>query len=62
MIWMLNVCHSVTLALSSNGDMPYVNEHRCSHVPVPADSCSESLHPVTTPMFYPKLNEHPPKA
>ena len=35
MIGVLNVCHSVTLALSSNGDMPYVKERPCSHVPVP---------------------------
>ena len=62
MIEVLNVCHPVTLALSSNGDMPYMNEHRCSHVPLPSDSCSESLHPVTTPMFFPKTNEHPPNA
>jgi len=62
MIGVFNVCQSVTPVLSSNGDMPCVNERPCSHVPVPFISCSESLHPVTTQMLFPKMNEHPPKA
>jgi hypothetical protein len=60
-IGILNVCHSATPALSSNGDMPCVTEYSCSHVPTPSVASSESPHSFLTQMLFPNLNEHPPK-
>lgn len=62
MIGILNVCHSATPALSSNGDMPCVNECTCSQVPAPFVTSSKSPHSFLTQMPFPKLDEHPPKA
>ena len=62
MVGVLDVCHSATTVLSSNGDMPYVNECSCSQVPAPFVASSETPHSFLTQMLFPKLNEHPPKA
>jgi hypothetical protein len=62
MIGILNVCHSATTALSSNGDMPFLNECSCSQVPAFFVASSESPHSFLTQRLFPTLNEHPPKA
>jgi hypothetical protein len=62
MIGMLNVSNSVTPALSSNGDMPCVNERPRSRVLFLFVTSRESPQFFLIPMLMPKMNEHPPKA
>jgi hypothetical protein len=62
MIGILDVCQSATPSISSNGDMPCVNECLYSHVPATFVAFSDSHHSVLTQMLFPKLNERPPKA
>jgi hypothetical protein len=62
MIGVLDVCHSVTPALSSNGDMPCVNERPRSRVLFLFVASSESPQFFLIQMPIPKMNEHPPKA
>ena len=58
----LDVCHSAMPALSSNGDMPCVNEYQCRLMPL--QLCKLSV--ITAPFFKPLIvsfqDERPPKA
>jgi hypothetical protein len=58
----LDLCHAGTPALSSNGDMPCMNECPCRPAP-PALYCdSEIIVTPCKPLFIAYQDERPPKA
>jgi len=57
----LDVCHSATPALSSNGDMPCVNEHPCYPASLAKHKASEIVNPPCKPLFIAFQDERPPK-
>jgi hypothetical protein len=57
----LDVCHSATPALSSNGDMPCVNECPCRHLPLVASNNAEIFTPPFKPLLIAFQDERPPK-
>jgi hypothetical protein len=57
----LDVCHSATPALSSNGDMPCVNECACRHLPFAQSKSAEILAPPCKPLLISFQDERPPK-
>ncbi len=61
MIGTLDVCHSATPALSSNGDMPCVNECPCYPVPLAQHKASEIVNPPRKPLLIAFQDERPPK-
>ena len=61
MIGTLDVCHSATPALSSNGDMPCVNECPCNFFPFAQHAVSEIVSPPSKPLFIAFQDERPPK-
>lgn len=58
----LDICHDAAPALSSNGDMPCINE--CSSCPLPLARYAvlESVNPSVKPLFIASQDERPPKA
>ncbi len=58
----LDVCHSATPALSSNGDMPCVHECPCGHLPLSEDKNAAIFTPPFKPLLIPFQDERPPKA
>jgi len=60
-IGILNVCHSATPALSSNGDMPCMSG--CPYIQAPASSVTSGERPnsVLIEMLSPQVNERPPE-
>jgi hypothetical protein len=57
----LDVCHSATPAISSNGDMPCVNECPCQAPLLALSSATEVLNPLFKPFFIAFQDERPPK-
>jgi hypothetical protein len=57
----LDVCHSATPAISSNGDMPCVNECPCQAPLLALSSVTEILSPPFKPFFIAFQDERPPK-
>ena len=58
----LDVCHSATPALASNGGMPCVNECPCNPVPAPSLTYSRQTNPVITDTLLISRNERPPQS
>ena len=58
----LDVCHSATPALSSNGEAPCVSLAFCSIVPSFSVSFTEPVHPVYSELILTSSSEHPPKS
>jgi hypothetical protein len=61
MIGTLDICHSATPALSSNGDMPCVNECQCNPVPLAQHKAFEIVNPPCKPLLIAFQDERPPK-
>jgi hypothetical protein len=61
-IGMLDICHDAVPALSSNGDMPCINE--CSSCPLPFAhyAALETVSPSVKPLLIASQDERPPKA
>ena len=62
MLTTLDVCHSATPALSSNGEMPCV--HITANIIIPAVivSIHETAYPVFTELILTTRNEQPPQS
>jgi hypothetical protein len=58
----LDVCHSATPALSSNGDMPCVHECPCGHLPMSEYKNAKIFTPPFKPLLISFQDERPPKA
>jgi hypothetical protein len=58
----LDVCHSATSALSSNGDMPCMNECLCRYHPFAESKYTEIFAPLFKPLLLAFQEERPPKA
>lgn len=58
----LNICHSATPSLSSNGQMPCVNVSPRRQVPSPSIAYIINMNILFTPLLSPRQHEHPPKA
>jgi len=58
----LDVCHSATPALSSNGDMPCLSECSCCSVPLEFYKICEIVNPLLKPSAMSFQDERPPKA
>lgn len=58
----LDVCHSATPALSSNGEMPCVGLSPCTAPPTLSVSFFEPVQPVFTELILTTRNEHPPRS
>jgi hypothetical protein len=61
MIGTLDVCHSAAPALSSNGEMPCVNECPCRPLPLAQKKVSEIANPPFKPLLIAFQDERPPK-
>jgi hypothetical protein len=61
-IRMLDVCHSATPALSSNGEMPCVFTRPSSQVPVASIARANISDPIFPQFLFPQQNDQPPKA
>ncbi len=57
----LDVCHSATPAISSHGDMPFVNECPCQAPLLALSSATEVLSPLFKPFLMAFQDERPPK-
>jgi hypothetical protein len=57
----LDVCHSATPALSSNNDMPCVNECPCQHLLLAQSKNAEIITPPFKPLLIAFEDERPPK-
>jgi hypothetical protein len=57
----LDVCHSATPALSSNGDMQCINECPCGPLPLALENVAEITPPTCKPFFIAFQDERPPK-
>ena len=57
----LDVCHSAIPALSSNGDMPCVNECTCGHLPLGQFKKAEIVNPLFKPSAISFQDERPPR-
>ena len=58
----LDVCHSATPALSSNGEMPCVTASICIAAPLLTESTNDSLHNVILELILSSRNEQPPQS
>ena len=58
----LDVCHSATPALSSNGDMPCVTASICIAAPLLAESTNDSLQKTYSELILSSRNEQPPRS
>ncbi len=58
----LDVCHSAMPALSSNGDMPCMNECPCMHPPLEQSAAAAITVIPFKPSLFVSLDERPPKA
>lgn len=61
-IGMLDLCHDAAPALSSNGDMPCVNECASCPLPLAHSAVLEPLDPTVKPLLITSQDERPPKA
>jgi hypothetical protein len=57
----LDVCHSTTPALSSNGDMPCMSESPYKPLPLPQNVVAVIENPQFKPFFIAFQDERPPK-
>jgi hypothetical protein len=57
----LDVCHTVTPALASNGEMPCMNECPCRHVPASSIVYCKQIDPLLSEFLLITRNEHPPQ-
>jgi hypothetical protein len=57
----LDVCRSATPALSSNGDMPCMNECPCRHLPLAESKNAGIITPPFKPLLIAFQDERPPK-
>lgn len=62
MIGTLDVCNSAVPALSSNGEMPCMNECPCKQGPAPVIVYAEKIDLLFTHFLLASQNELPPKA
>jgi hypothetical protein len=60
-IGILEVCHSATPAISSNGDMPGINEYSYAPLPLALDDTTKIEPPLSKPFFISFQDERPPK-
>ena len=58
----LDVCHSSTPALSTDGDMPCISECLCRPFPPSQNEVVEVINPRFKPFFIALQDERPPKA
>jgi hypothetical protein len=58
----LDVCHSTTPALSSEGDMPCLNESPDYPFPLALSKASEIVNPLNKPLLIAFQDERPPQA
>jgi hypothetical protein len=58
----LDVCHSSTPALSSNGEMPCVPMTATGIIPAVFVTFNETAHPVFTELILTTRNEQPPQS
>jgi hypothetical protein len=61
MIGTLDVCHSTAPALSSNGEMPCVNECPCHPLPLAQKKVPEIANSLFKPLLIAFQDERPPK-
>jgi hypothetical protein len=57
----LDVCHAATPALSSTGDVPYMNEFPSWHLPLAKSKNTGIYTPPFKPIVIAFLDERPPK-
>jgi hypothetical protein len=62
MIGTLDICHSATPALSSSGNMPYMQQCPCHPLPLVLQETSEIVNPLFKPFITAFQDERPPKA
>jgi len=62
MIGSLDVCHSATPVLSTNGDIPYLNPGACVQIPASLIVHANISDPVFPQFLFPQQNDRPPKA
>ncbi len=62
MIGNIDICNSGVPALSSNGEMPCMNECPCKQGLVPVIVYAEKIDPLFTHFLLASRNERPPKA
>jgi hypothetical protein len=60
-IGILDICHSATPALSSNGDMPGISAFFCRPLPLAAFIVSITIAPALKTRIIAFQEEHPPK-
>jgi len=58
----LDVCHSATPALSSNGDMPCLSAAPCQHITTQSITCASLRKPLFTQTLFSSDNERPPQS
>jgi hypothetical protein len=58
----LDVCHSATPAISTNGDMPCMSECPCRPLPLLQNAVVAIEDPLFKPFFIAFQDERPPKA
>jgi hypothetical protein len=58
----LDVCHSTTPVLSTNGAMPYLNAGACVQIPVSLIAHTNIPDPLFPQFLFPQQNDRPPKA
>jgi hypothetical protein len=57
----LDVCHTATPALASNGEMPCMNECPCGHVPASPVAFAKQFDPLISEFLLITRNERPPQ-
>jgi hypothetical protein len=57
----IDVCHTATPVLSSNGDMPCMNECPCNRLPLAQNKVPEIVNSPFRPFLIAFQDEHPPK-
>jgi hypothetical protein len=57
----LDVCHSATPALSSNGDMPFLNSNTIQHLPMAMVPFTDVADSPSMPFIIALQDERPPK-
>jgi len=61
-IGILDVCHSTTPALSSNGDMPCINGCPCNPLPLALQDTMKIVPLLSKPFLISYQDERPPKS
>jgi hypothetical protein len=58
----LDICHSTTSALSSNGDMPCITGCPCNPLPLALEGTMNIVTLLSKPHFIANQDERPPKS